>query len=116
VKGRLDKKFCGEACRSAFNNRRQREERREIGQIDLILKHNRRILRDLIDDDDRPRRVEREELLQLGFRFEYFTHHYTNARGQQYCFCYDYGYLVLEEGICLVVRGRGDKSGLKLAG
>jgi hypothetical protein len=35
---------------------------------------------------------------------EFHTHHYMNKRLEEYCFCYDYGYLEMEEGRCLVVK------------
>jgi predicted nucleic acid-binding Zn ribbon protein len=41
--GRVDKKFCHAGCRNVYHNRRQRAERKEIKEIDLVLKHNRRI-------------------------------------------------------------------------
>jgi len=103
--GRIDKKFCDAGCKNAFNNRIQREERLEINQIDLILKRNRRILKRSLGSESR-RVVSTKELLQKGFRFEYYTHQVTDRNFDQYSFCYDFGYLEVGEGRCLVVRRR----------
>jgi hypothetical protein len=103
LRGRVDKKFCDAGCRNEYHNRRQRAERREINGVDLVLKHNRRILKVCVGRE-RTRRVSREELLAQGFRFEFFTHYFTNSRGKRYAFCYDYGWLGLEGEHYLVVR------------
>ncbi|HXB10248.1 MAG TPA: hypothetical protein VNW04_24155 [Puia sp.] len=103
LKGRTDKKFCDAGCKNEYNNRLQREERAAINPIDLILKHNRRVLKQWLGADHH-KVVQTEGLLQVGFRFEYHTHHYSNQRGDQYVFCYDYGYLPLPHGRCLVVK------------
>jgi hypothetical protein len=105
LKGRLDKKFCDSGCKNEYNNRLQRQERSAIHQIDQILKHNRRVLKKCLDAFPN-RKVQKTELMQAGLRFEYYTHHYTNHRNDRYCFCYDYGYLELGEGQCLVVRSK----------
>jgi hypothetical protein len=36
-------------------------------------------------------------LHQLGFNPNYFTHYWRNDKSQVYFFCYDYGFLKLEE-------------------
>jgi hypothetical protein len=106
LRGRTDKKFCDPGCKNTFNNRFQRKERAEINQIDLILKHNRRILKACLGEE-RCRRISRTELLQKGLRFEYHTHHFTNRQLDEYFFCYNYGYLPIGEGRYLIVRSRG---------
>jgi hypothetical protein len=40
----------------------------------------------------------------MGFRFQYFTHTYTNRNGQLYYFCYEYGYLLLDKERVLIVK------------
>jgi hypothetical protein len=103
IRGRSDKKFCDPGCKNAFSNQIQRQERAEISQIDLILKQNRRILKQCLDSAAH-KLVPRQELVRKGYRFEYHTHHYMNKRLEEYCFCYDYGYLEMGEGRLLVVR------------
>jgi len=106
LRGRIDKKFCDNGCKNQHNNRLQREERTAINPIDVILKHNRRVLR-LCLGANHTRVVAMTELLQAGLRFEYYTHHYTNQQADLYVFCYDYGYLILGDGRCLVVKASG---------
>jgi predicted nucleic acid-binding Zn ribbon protein len=103
LRGRIDKKFCDAGCRNVYHNRRQRTERKEINGVDLVLKHNRRILKSCLGREQ-TRRVTKEELLARGFRFEFFTHQFTNRRGKRYCFTYDHGWLTLESGQYLVVK------------
>lgn len=105
LRGRTDKKFCDYGCKNEHNNRLQREERMAINPIDLILKHNRRVLKQWLGADHH-KAVAMTELMQCGFRFDYYTHHHTTQRGDQYVFCYDYGYLPLPGGRCLVVKDR----------
>jgi hypothetical protein len=109
LRGRVDKKFCDAGCRNVYHNRRHRAERVEISSVDLALKHNRRVLKACLGLE-KTRRVSREEMLARGFRFEFFTHHFTNVQGKRYCFCYDHGWLALGGGECLVVKGQCGKA------
>jgi hypothetical protein len=104
LRGRSDKKFCDEGCKNAHNNRLQHEERDAIRAIDSILKHNRRVLRQWLGERN-TRIVSARALLNSGFRFDYHTHQFVNRQGDFYVFCYDYGYLALPDGRCLIVRG-----------
>lgn len=52
----------------------------------------------------KPFRVGREKLLRLGFSFDYFTHTDTDEKGDIYKYCYDYGYLAIEDNQFQVVR------------
>jgi hypothetical protein len=40
----------------------------------------------------------KQELVRKGYRFEFHTYHYMNKRLEEYCFCYDYGYLEMGVG------------------
>ena len=47
----------------------------------------------------------RREVLQLsGFDFRHHTHLYRAKNGNTYHFCYDYGYLLLEDEKVLIVN------------
>jgi hypothetical protein len=48
--------------------------------------------------------VNKEKLLSLGFQFKYLTHVYTTKNGKKYFFCYDYGYLPLDNDWFLIVK------------
>jgi hypothetical protein len=99
----MDKKFCDAGCKNGHSNQLQRAERAAIRPIDAILKHNRRVLKRCLGADHH-KVVAKTELMHRGLRFDYYTHHDTNLRAEQYVFCYDYGYLPLTDGKCLVVR------------
>ena len=72
--------------------------------INNALRKNRRILEELLTGHEKMVKVTREILLQRGFLFKYITHTYTNPKGNQYHFCYEYGYLALENNWYLVVK------------
>jgi len=43
--------------------------------------------------------------MDIGFNFNYFTNIYETKTGNRYHFCYDQGYLELDDGMyALVVR------------
>jgi hypothetical protein len=46
----------------------------------------------------------KQNLLIKGFQFKYLTHTYTNKKGNTYTFCYDYGFLELDQDWLLLVR------------
>jgi predicted nucleic acid-binding Zn ribbon protein len=101
LKGRADKKFCSDQCRTSFNNRRKSIENTYIKDVNSILKKNRRILVEM--NPDGKSRVSRDKLKSKGFNFSYFTSTYTTKEGAQYFYCYDQGYLPIEKDYCLLV-------------
>lgn len=101
--GRADKKFCSDQCRSAFNNRLNKDATNFIRNINNILRKNRRILAEL--NPDGKTTIHRDRLLEKGFKFSYFTNEFRTKSGNVYHFCYDQGYLPLDKGYyTLVVR------------
>lgn len=101
--GRSDKKFCGSQCRSAFNNRLNRERNSFIRGINQILRRNRQILEEL--NPKGKSTTSKRLLLEKGFRFSYFTNEYKTKAGKVYYFCYDQGYLEIgSETLALVHR------------
>ena len=108
VKGRTDKKFCDDYCRNNYNNQLKAESNNLVRNINHALAKNRRILEAIIGPGDEMARTTKDKLLQNGFRFKYFTHRYTNKKGSTYYFCYDHGYLPLDNDSFLVVKGKED--------
>jgi hypothetical protein len=104
VKGRTDKKFCNDYCRNHYNNKLKATTHNLVRNINNALGKNRRILEDLLGENDEIIRVSKESMIQHGFQFRYYTHTYKNKKGTIYFFCYDYGYLPLEQDSCLVVK------------
>lgn len=104
VKGRSDKKFCDDYCRAAYNNELKSAANNYIRNVNNALGKNRRILESLLIEGEQMAKANRDKLLQLGFQFKYITHTYTNQKGNVYHFCYEYGYLPLENNWFLIVK------------
>lgn len=104
LKGRSDKKFCDDHCRNLYNNQLKSGKNLYIRYINKILKRNRRVLESLAPINKKPFKVSREKLLRLGFSFDYFTHMDSDEKGDIYKYCYDYGYLAIEDNQFQVVR------------
>jgi hypothetical protein len=105
LRGRADKKFCDDYCRNNYNNHLKAPTNNIVRNINHALSKNRRILEELwgATKEDTAKTTQ-EKLLQAGFQFKYGTHTYTNKKGAVYFFCYEYGYLPLENDWFLVVR------------
>jgi len=106
VKGRADKKFCDDYCRNAYNNNVKAKTNYStyIRNTNNTLLKNRRILEELLPPAEEMAKAHHDKMLQKGFVFKYHTHTYTNKKGNVYFFCYDYGYLPLENNWYLIVR------------
>lgn len=101
--GRADKKFCNDYCRNAYNNSQKAATTPVVRNINNALLKNRRLLETVLGTEDM-QKVTKEKLLQQGFQFRFLTHTYTNKKGNTYFFCYEYGYLPLENDWYLVVK------------
>lgn len=106
LKGRIDKRFCGDACRASFNNKKRQaialEEPVFLKEIPKILLSNYRILVSL--NPEQKTTVARKVLEQLGFNFQYITSFYKTAEGDVYRFCFDQGYLLIKNERVLLVK------------
>ena len=103
IYGRVDKKFCSDNCRNAYNNEQNRDANNFIRRVNHALRKNRRILADL--NPNGKMKVHREKLVALGFDFKFYTSTYTTKKGTIYYFCYEHGYLPLDDGFyALVIR------------
>ncbi len=103
ISGRADKRFCSDQCRSAFHNRVNGERTHFIRTVNSILRKNRRIL-ELLNPEGKAR-VHKSRLLERGFKFSYFTNEYITKSGNVYRFCYEHGYLPLDNDYyTLVIR------------
>jgi predicted nucleic acid-binding Zn ribbon protein len=100
--GRTDKKFCGDACRNAYNNRKNQDQNNLIRTINNRLRKNYRILSSLNPNDKT--KTHKQKLLDLGFQFEYHTSIYTTQAGNVYYFIYDQGYLTLDNDWYALVK------------
>lgn len=100
-KGRADKKFCSDQCRTTYNNRLKSIENDYIKDVNNILRRNRRILVEL--NTDGKKKVKLDKLASKGFDFNYYTSTYTTREGSKYFYCYDQGYLPIENDSFLLV-------------
>ena len=100
-RGRIDKKFCSDTCRIAFNNRLNSDDTSYVRNINNILRKNRRILISM--NPTGKNKVSYDKLHARGFDFKHFTSTYTTREGSQYFYCYEHGYLPIEEDLYLLV-------------
>ncbi|WP_156306847.1 hypothetical protein [Sphingobacterium endophyticum] len=103
LRGRTDKRFCNDSCRNAFNNRINSKENNILKIINKQLKKNRKILKQFLADE-KMYKINTHKLLTEGYSFSYHTHRITTAKGHEYIFCYEYGFLELGDDLFLIVK------------
>lgn len=106
LRGRSDKKFCDDYCRNNFNNQQKAKNNYSpaVRNINTALLKNRKVLNSVLGEGEETGKANREKLLELGFRFKYITHIYTTKTSKKYYYCYDHGYLPLDNDWFLIVR------------
>ncbi len=104
LRGRSDQKFCSDQCRTTYNNNLNKDNYNQVRNINNILRRNRRILEELSSKD--LKRIDHEILSRKGFNFQFHTSTYTNKRGQTYYFCYEQGYLQLNDHLYFLVKNQ----------
>ena len=104
LKGRIDKKFCDDSCRNNYNNQQKSNDTNYMRTVVNALRKNRKILQDLIPASEEFHKTTQERMIEKGFLFKYHTHIYKNKKGDVYYFCFDYGYLPLDNDWYLVVN------------
>ncbi len=102
LRGRTDKKFCDDQCRSNFNNRMKAGQQGCIGPINSILRKNHTVLSRICIGEKV--RTSKDKLLINGFNPDYHTHLLQTQNGNTYYFCYDYGFLFLNKDEILIVK------------
>jgi predicted nucleic acid-binding Zn ribbon protein len=100
--GRTDKKFCSDMCRNAWNNKQKRAENNYMRKVNGVLRKNRQILNDLVPDDKFT--AHKDMLLKRGYNFDFYTNTYITKTGKVYYFCYEMGFLPLENDFYAIVR------------
>jgi hypothetical protein len=106
LRGRIDKKFCNDYCRNNYNNEQKLKGSQStlVKNINAALLKNRKVLASILNKNEETARANKDKLQRLGFHFKYFTHLYTTKTGKTYYYCYDYGYLPLDNGWYLIVK------------
>lgn len=103
LKGRADKKFCSDACRNSYNNKFNKDTNNLMKNVNRTLRRNRSILAKL--NPNGKSKTDRKTLMLREFDFNYYTNVYTTKTGKAYYFCYEYGYLPLDNDLfALVVK------------
>jgi hypothetical protein len=109
LRGRIDKKFCDDQCRTAYNNSIKTDSA-IIKNINSTLRKNRKLMEDLTPMPEGKTKVARKKLEEKGFNFTYHTHTYTTKTGATYYFCYEYGYLPLEKDYFMLVKRKEENT------
>ena len=104
VRGRSDKKFCDDYCRAAYNNDLKSAVNNFMRNVNNALGKNRRVLESLIPDGEPTTKASRDKLIEKGFQFKYHTHQYQTTNGKTYFYCYEFGYLPIENNKYLIVK------------
>ena len=105
ITGRIDKKFCDDSCRNNFNNRLYNYSIPVIRNINNVLRKNRQILESLLSNiENKELVIERKELAEKGFQFEYFTELFKPDKKELYYYCYDYGYRSIDSKKVMAVK------------
>lgn len=102
LKGRIDKKFCTDYCRNAYNNKVNKDSKNLIRNINNRLRKNFKILTEL--NVSGKTKVSRTRLYDKGFDFQFFTSIYKTKTGNTYKYIYNQGYLALENEMFLLIR------------
>lgn len=105
--GRSDKKFCSDMCRNAFNNKLNSDSSNFIRNTNNKLRKNRRILVEL--NTQEKTKVHKKKLIERGFDFNYFTNVYKTMKGVSYHFCYEQGYLNIEDDYYILVVNKKNR-------
>lgn len=102
IKGRIDKKFCSDMCRNAFNNKVNSDSTNYVRNINNILRKNRRVLEDNLQGEKTT--LSKQKLIDKGFNFKYYTHQTITKNNHTYIWCYEFGYLPLDNDLILIVK------------
>ena len=103
IHGRRDKQYCSDYCRSTQYQSVNADITGFMRRVNYTIRKNRSILSHV--NTKGKSKVHRNKLIELGMNFNYFTNVYRTKAGKTYYFCYDQGYLELEDDYyALVVK------------
>lgn len=102
IKGRSDKKFCSDLCRNSYNNRLNSDTNNYVRNVNNILRKNRRLLEENLKGETTT--LPKQVLLDKGFNFKFCTNMNVTKNNHTYYFCYEYGYMILEKEMILIVK------------
>lgn len=102
IHGRVNKKFCSDQCRNTYNNRSKQSVNSYVRKVNQKLRKNRRILDEM--NPNGKSKTTKEKLLAKGFDFQFFTNKYQTKEGRVYYYCYENGYLELDNDWYALVK------------
>ncbi len=101
LNGRADQKFCGDQCRSAYNNKNSLENNTLIHSVNRILKKNHSILTMLHVMGKNS--ATKADLQRKGYRFDFYTSTSISRNNKVCYFCYNHGFKELEHNKLVLV-------------
>src|SRR6185369_5774376 len=104
--GRRDKIFCDDFCRNEVKNKERSKTYFHpfVKNVTKTLVKNRSILEKFLETQTSVK-SKGSDLIDAGFNFKYFTNvHTTASKDKTYFYCFDYGYLPLDNEWYLIVR------------
>lgn len=104
IVGRLDKRFCSDACRNQYHYQANNAPINYVRNVVNALKRNRRVLSELNTGPEGKTRVHRDKLVERGLNFMYHTNVHRTKAGNTYVFCFEQGYLDLGDNWFMLVR------------
>lgn len=103
IKGRRDKMYCSDHCRATHFNNRNASIHNYMRKVNYTIRKNRSILCGL--NPEGKTKAHKLKLIDAGLNFDYFTNVYKTRSGKVYYFCYDQGYVELQDDYyALVVK------------
>src|ERR1700744_4540661 len=105
--GRKDKKYCSDACKTDYNNNKDKTELSVsdyIKKIQGILVKNREILDQCLGQGRDKKSFDKRDIMGRGFNFKYFTSQAPTREGDVYCFCFEMGFREFEDERVVIVR------------
>ncbi|QLG44893.1 DUF2116 family Zn-ribbon domain-containing protein [Costertonia aggregata] len=103
ILGRIDKKFCNDYCRNAYNNKLNKDSKNIVRNVNNRLRKNYRILESFQLKEGKTKTT-KAKLSEKGFDFDYITNLYITKKGTTYYFVYDLGYLPLDNDFYMIVK------------
>lgn len=102
IRGRTDKKFCDDYCRSTYNNKHASNRLGFIRSITNKIIRNRKILEKWSTKKRNP--VSLYDLLSDGLSLSYATEYINQPVGNPHIYCYEYGYQLLPGNQCRILK------------
>jgi hypothetical protein len=103
IHGRRDKQYCSDYCRASHFYTLNADVTSYMRRVNYTIRKNRSILSSL--NPKGRSRVHKKKLVEFGMNFDYYTNVYRTKTGKTYFFCYDQGYIPLEDDFyALVVK------------